>query len=43
VTDGLIEAQTPGMEALVQAMEAFWKIRFPGRCALAISTTILRR
>ena len=29
VTDGLIETQTQGMEGLVQAMEAFWKIRFP--------------
>lgn len=29
MTDGLIEAQTQGMEALIQAMEAFWKIRFP--------------
>jgi pimeloyl-ACP methyl ester carboxylesterase len=29
VTDGLIEAQTQGIEALIQAMEAFWKIRFP--------------
>jgi pimeloyl-ACP methyl ester carboxylesterase len=29
VTDGLIDAQMQGMEAIIQAMEAFWKIRFP--------------
>lgn len=29
VTDGLIEAQSQGTEALIQAMEAFWEIRFP--------------
>lgn len=29
VTDGLIAAQTQGMEALIHAMETFWEIRFP--------------
>lgn len=29
VTDGLIAAQSQGMEALIQAMEVFWEIRFP--------------
>lgn len=29
VSDGLIAAQMQGMEALIQAMESFWDIRFP--------------
>ena len=29
ITEGLIEARTQGMEGLIQAMEAFWEIRFP--------------
>ena len=29
VTAGLIEAEVKGMEALIEAMEAFWEIRFP--------------
>jgi pimeloyl-ACP methyl ester carboxylesterase len=29
VTNGLSAAQTRGMEALIQAMETFWEIRFP--------------
>ena len=29
MTDGLSAAQTQGMEALIQAMEEFWQIRFP--------------
>jgi pimeloyl-ACP methyl ester carboxylesterase len=29
VTDGLGAARTAGMEALIQALEAFWNVRFP--------------
>ncbi len=29
VTDGLSAAESQGMEALIQAMERFWEIRFP--------------
>ena len=42
VTAGLIEAQVQGMEALIQAMEAFGRSVFRRRCALASSTTIRR-
>jgi pimeloyl-ACP methyl ester carboxylesterase len=31
VTDGLAASQTEGMEALVQAFESFWDVRFPDR------------
>jgi pimeloyl-ACP methyl ester carboxylesterase len=29
VTDGLAKARTEGMEALIQALEMFWDVRFP--------------
>jgi pimeloyl-ACP methyl ester carboxylesterase len=30
VSEGLVAARTDGMEGLVQALEAFWGVRFPG-------------